>query len=102
MELDAIYLSALVWLLWAIRRKAAIGRAATLFLLMNLQMGTGIATLAHGAPPALSIIHQVGAVFLLAGAWVLWARTPRRNGIGLRLRRSKAPVPAEAIFASAP
>ena len=97
-----LYLSALVWLLWAIRRKAAVGRAATLFLLMNLQMATGIATLAHGAPPALSIIHQVGAVFLLAGAWVLCAGTPRRRGIGLRLWRAKAPLPAEAIFASAP
>ncbi len=69
-----LYLSALVALLWAIRRKAAVRPAAALFLLMNVQMATGIATLALGTPPVLSIIHQVGAVFLLAGAWVLAAR----------------------------
>jgi heme A synthase len=70
-----LYLSALVWLVWAIRRGAAVRPAATLFLLMNLQMATGIATLVFGTPPVLSITHQVGAIFLLAGARVLGGKT---------------------------
>ncbi|MGP0093025.1 MAG: COX15/CtaA family protein [Xanthobacteraceae bacterium] len=70
-----LYLSALVALLWAIRRKAAVGPAAALFLLMNLQMATGIGALTLGTPPVLSIVHQVGAIFLLAAGWIFGART---------------------------
>ena len=54
-------------------------RALALFLLLTAQMATGIAALMLGTPAGLSILHQVGGIFVLAGAFVL-LRSPARAG----------------------
>ncbi|MDO8597459.1 MAG: hypothetical protein Q7R45_12655 [Sulfuricaulis sp.] len=42
-------------------------------------MATSIAALMLGTPAGLSILHQVGGIFVLAGAFVL-LRSPARAG----------------------
>jgi heme A synthase len=47
-------------------------------LLLTFEMALGVATLVLGLPPALSIMHRVGGVVLLAVAFTLApSRSPR-------------------------
>jgi cytochrome c oxidase assembly protein subunit 15 len=57
---------------WTGRRNPrALAGAAVLLVLMTAQMASGIATLALGGSAAVSFLHEVGAIFLLAGAFVV-------------------------------
>jgi cytochrome c oxidase assembly protein subunit 15 len=78
----ALWLASLVWLVVALVRGAGLGNAAALFGLVSAESAVGIFTLMTGAPALPSILHQVGAIVLLAGA-ILAAR-----------RRGAAPVRA--------
>ncbi len=73
-----LWAAALLWLVTASRRDPArVKNALALLLLLSAQMGAGIATLVYGTPAWLSIAHQVGSAFLLAGAFVvLYAPRP--------------------------
>jgi cytochrome c oxidase assembly protein subunit 15 len=71
-------LSAGLWLglianvIWTGRRnRRSLPGAATLFVLLTAQMAAGIATLVLGGSAAASFLHEIGAVFLLAGALVV-------------------------------
>jgi heme A synthase len=77
-------LSAGLWLglianvIWTGRRnRRSLPGAATLFVLLTAQMAAGIATLVLGGSAAASFLHEIGAVFLLAGALVV---SCHRNG----------------------
>jgi len=69
-------LSAGIWIaaLWQLvsmrRRQRPANLVVTRFLIVTGQMLTGIATLTLGAPPALSVTHQVGSIALLACSFV--------------------------------
>ncbi|HXW23438.1 MAG TPA: COX15/CtaA family protein [Xanthobacteraceae bacterium] len=65
-------------------------RATVLFGLMTAQTAIGIAALVLGAPPALSILHRVGGVLLLAVAFTL-APSPARNPLPWRRRLPATP-----------
>jgi cytochrome c oxidase assembly protein subunit 15 len=68
----ALWIAALGYLVWSIKRKpGGAAGAVVLFGLMTGQMALGIATLVLGVPPALSILHRVGGVLLLAVAFTL-------------------------------
>jgi heme A synthase len=67
---EALWIAAL-WqvvssMLWAHHLKQAIVR----FVLISVQMFSGVATLFLIAPAALSIVHQVGPIFMLAASLV--------------------------------
>ena len=51
------------------RDPRALRGAAALLVLMTVQMAAGIATLVLGGSAAASFLHEVGAIFLLAGAF---------------------------------
>jgi heme a synthase len=57
-------------------RVISLSFAVTRFLLITGQMLTGIGTLLLGVPAVLSIVHQVGSVFLLAFSFVVLISTP--------------------------
>jgi cytochrome c oxidase assembly protein subunit 15 len=61
--------------------RARIG-AAVLFLIVTAQMAAGIATLVLGGSAAMSFVHEIGAAFLLAGAFVVFA-PPHQSGEAL-------------------
>lgn len=83
----ALCVAALGYLVWSIRRKpAGAGGAMALLGLMTAQMALGIAALVLGVPPALSILHRVGGVLVLAIAFTL-APSPSP----LRLRSPATP-----------
>jgi cytochrome c oxidase assembly protein subunit 15 len=64
-------------LIWTGRRNArALRGAAVLLALVTAQMAAGIATLALGGSTVASLLHEVGAIVLLAGAFVV-LRSPR-------------------------
>jgi cytochrome c oxidase assembly protein subunit 15 len=56
--------------------------AAVLFLIVTAQMAAGIATLVLGGSGAISFVHEIGAAFLLAGAFVALA-PPHQSGEAL-------------------
>jgi cytochrome c oxidase assembly protein subunit 15 len=59
-------------LIWTGRRNArALGGAAVLLVLVTAQMAAGIATLGLGGSPIASFLHEIGAIVLLAGAFVV-------------------------------
>jgi cytochrome c oxidase assembly protein subunit 15 len=91
-----LWIGALGYLIWSIRRysKAAMP-AATLLALATAEMAIGIATLTLGVPPALSLLHRIGGVVLLAVAFTL---PPKRRPSPSR-RRSPA-IPRTASPAS--
>jgi heme a synthase len=64
----ALWLAASWELVTAMRGRSGTGRAALRFLLITGQMASGIMTLVLAVPALLSIVHQVGAVFLLAAS----------------------------------
>jgi cytochrome c oxidase assembly protein subunit 15 len=49
------------------RKAPALRTVVVLFALLTAQMAAGIATLVLGVPPIPAIVHEIGAVFLLAG-----------------------------------
>jgi heme a synthase len=93
-----LWIAALGYLVWSIRRhpQAAIP-AAALFGLLTVEMAIGVATLVLGVPPALSLLHRVGSVVLLAIAFTL---TPARARSPSHLRRRSPATPQTASPAS--
>jgi heme A synthase len=75
-------LSAGLWIaaLWQLvapnGRVIPLSFTAVRFLLITGQMLTGIGTLLLGVPAVLSIVHQVGSVFLLAFSFVVLNWSP--------------------------
>jgi heme A synthase len=69
-------------LIWTGRREPrARGTAAVLLVLMTAQAAAGIATLVLGGSAAASFLHEVGAVLLLAAAFVVLTRPVQRGGL---------------------
>jgi heme a synthase len=67
-----LWIAALVYLLRSIQRRPQGVTAATgLFALLTVEAAIGIAILAYGVPPILSVLHRIGGVFLLAVAFTL-------------------------------
>jgi heme a synthase len=67
-----LWIAALGYLVWSVRRRPQNATpAAVLFGVLTLEAAIGIATLAMGAPPALSLLHRIGGVVLLALAFTL-------------------------------
>jgi heme A synthase len=67
-----LWLGLIANLTWTGRRSPrALAGAAVLLVLMTAQMAAGVATLMLGGSAAASFLHEVGAVFLLAGAFVV-------------------------------
>ncbi|HVY56695.1 MAG TPA: COX15/CtaA family protein [Xanthobacteraceae bacterium] len=64
-------IAAFMALLVSLRRSRGMSVALVRFLLIGAQIVTGLATLYFGVPIALSIVHQVGAIFLLAASFVV-------------------------------
>ncbi|HML15087.1 MAG TPA: COX15/CtaA family protein [Xanthobacteraceae bacterium] len=84
----ALWIAAFGYLAWSIRRnRQAVMPAAALFGLLTVEMAIGAAALVLGVPPALSPLHRIGGVVLLAVAFTLspsprpW---PRRSPATLR------------------
>ena len=67
-----LLISALAYLVWSIRRRPRSAvPAAGLFGLLTIEMALGVATLVFGVPPALSLLHRIVGVVLLAIAFTL-------------------------------
>ncbi|HEV2955673.1 MAG TPA: COX15/CtaA family protein [Xanthobacteraceae bacterium] len=67
-----LWIAALGYLVWSIRRQPqAATPAAALFVLLTLEMAIGVAMLLLGVPPALSLLHRIGGVVVLAVAFTL-------------------------------
>jgi cytochrome c oxidase assembly protein subunit 15 len=65
-----LWIAMLGYFVWSIRRSpASVTGAAVLFGLMTAQMALGIAALMLGVPPALSLLHRISGVVLLAAAF---------------------------------
>jgi cytochrome c oxidase assembly protein subunit 15 len=64
----ALWGTALAWLVAAMLRRRDIGQPAVLFGLLTLEGTLGVAALVQGEPLALSVAHQIGAIFVLAAA----------------------------------
>src|SRR5262249_44029331 len=68
----ALWIAALGYLVWSIRRRPqGVAPAAGLFGLLTLEMTIGVATLVTGVPAALSLLHRIVGVVLLAIAFTL-------------------------------
>jgi heme a synthase len=84
-----LWIAALGYLFWSIhRRSQSVVPAAGLFGLLTIEMAIGVATLVLGVPSALSLLHRIVGVVLLAIAFTLpslrdlparrgWLATPR-------------------------
>jgi cytochrome c oxidase assembly protein subunit 15 len=67
-----LWIGVLGYLVWSIRQHPQTTMpAAALFGLLTIEMAIGIATLVLGVPPALSLLHRIGGVVLLAVAFTL-------------------------------
>jgi cytochrome c oxidase assembly protein subunit 15 len=77
----ALWIAALGYLVRSIRRDPTTALpAAALFGLLTVEMAIGVATLVLGVPPALSLLHRIGGVVLLAVAFTLSpSLSPRRS-----------------------
>jgi heme a synthase len=70
-----LWIGALGYLIWSTRRQPqSVAPAAGLFGLLTIEMAMGVATLVLGVPPALSLLHRLGGVVLLAIAFTLASR----------------------------
>jgi cytochrome c oxidase assembly protein subunit 15 len=68
----ALWIAALGYLFWSIRRRPqSVVPAAGLFGLLTIEMAIGVATLVLGVPSALSVLHRIVGVVLLAIAFTL-------------------------------
>jgi heme a synthase len=65
-----LWVAALWQFVALVGRGFAVNTVPVRFLLLTLQMATGIATLILGVPPVLSVVHQVGPIALLACSFV--------------------------------
>jgi heme a synthase len=71
-----LWISALAYLVWSIRRHPqSVLPAVGLFGLLTIEMAVGVATLVLGVPPALSLVHRIVSVLLLAIAFTLTSRS---------------------------
>jgi len=71
-----LWVAALGSMVWSIRRnRAGASGAVVLFGLLTAEMAIGIAALMLGVPPALSILHRVGGVLVLAVGFTLAPRS---------------------------
>jgi heme a synthase len=68
-------------------RSVPLGFAVVRFSLIAVQMLTGIATLSLGAPPALSVTHQLGSIALIACSLVALMA-----GNGVTHKQARAPA----------
>jgi heme a synthase len=78
-----LWIAALGYLAWAIRRRPqSVVPAAGLFGLLTIEMAIGVATLVLGVPAALSLLHRIVGVVLLAIAFTLPSLSafPARRG----------------------
>ncbi len=92
----ALWAAALGWLVWCLKRSPARRHGAVwLFVLLSAEMTTGIGTLVLGVPAALSIVHQIGAVLLIAASVICLSR-PHRPGLRL-VGATQAPAHAREI-----
>ena len=67
-----LWIAALGYLIWSVRRRPqSMVPAAGLFGLLTTEMAIGVATLVFGVPSALSLLHRVVGVVLLAIAFML-------------------------------
>jgi heme a synthase len=67
-----LWIAALGYLVWSIRRRPrSVASAAGLFGLLTIEMAIGVATLVLGVPPALSLLHRIVGVAVLAMAFTL-------------------------------
>jgi heme A synthase len=67
------------WVIWtAPRNPRALLGAAALFVLCTTEMGTGVATLVLGGSAVASLVHEIGAVVLLAAVFVVLGLRPLR------------------------
>jgi heme A synthase len=73
---------AALWQLVSAIARAAPTMALVRFLLVTGQMLTGIATLIFGVPAVLSIVHQVGSIFLLAFSFLVLSGASAGAGQG--------------------
>jgi len=81
-----LWLGLIAHLIWTRRRSPfALPGAAVLFVLMTAQMAAGIGTLVLGGSAAASLLHEIGAVFLLAGALVVLTPPPAGRTAATRL-----------------
>ncbi|HEY6255951.1 MAG TPA: COX15/CtaA family protein [Xanthobacteraceae bacterium] len=73
-----LWMALIANMIWNGRRDLrALARPAALFVLVTAEMAAGIATLLLGASAAAAFLHEVGAIVLLAVAFVFLA-SPRR------------------------
>jgi cytochrome c oxidase assembly protein subunit 15 len=79
----AIWIAALWQLISSSLRADRSKRAHVRFLLITGQTLTGIATLVLGVPAALSMVHQIGAIFLLAASFIFL------TGVDVRRRSTR-------------
>jgi heme a synthase len=78
-----LWIAALGYLIWSIgRRPQRVVPAAGLFGLLTIEMAIGVATLVLGVPSALSLLHRIVGVVLLAIAFTL----PSLSGLPWRRR----------------
>jgi cytochrome c oxidase assembly protein subunit 15 len=84
----ALWIAALAYLVWSIRRQQSVVPAAGLFALLTIEMAIGVAALVLGVPAALSFLHRVVGVVLLAIAFTLpsLSALPSRRGWLAKLR----------------
>ena len=76
-----LWMALIANVIWTGRRspRALLG-VAVLFFLMSAQMAAGIATLVLGGSAVASFLHEVGAMFLLAGTFVVFT-PPHRSAV---------------------
>ena len=67
---EALWIAALWQLVSSMLQARHLKQAIVRFVLVTVQMFTGVATLFLIAPAALSIVHQVGPIFMLAASLV--------------------------------
>jgi cytochrome c oxidase assembly protein subunit 15 len=76
-----LWIAALAYLIWSIRRRRqSVVPAAGLVGLLTIEMAIGVATLVLGVPAALSVLHRIVGVILLAIAFTL----PSLSGLPAR------------------
>jgi heme a synthase len=81
-----LWLAALWQLVALVGRGFAVNVVAVRFLVLTVQMATGIATLMLGVPPTLSIVHQIVPIALLACSFVILiaGEDERQRGVARR------------------
>jgi heme a synthase len=84
-----LWVAALWQLVALVGRGFAVNVVPVRFLLLTVQMATGIATLILGVPPVLSVVHQVGPIALLACSFVILITGEVERGQNLARRSGR-------------